>query len=454
MISFVQFSCHNMKKYWLIAIMFLPVCAHAQIISTIAGQGTGSADGIPATAAHIYDPVKGVFDRYGNYYFVSCLAGNMVKKIDVSEIITTIAGDGTSGYNGDGIPATSAHLKQPNSAILDTGGNIYIAEGGNNRVRRVDKLTGIITTYAGNGVGTFGGDGGPATAASLNDPQDLCFDRQGNLYISDYGNNKVRKVTPSGIISTFAGNGISGYSPDGVRADTSRLGGVVGLTIDADENIYIADIGFSRIYKVNNSGIITTVVGTGTGHLYNGDNLPALSANIDPNFIFMDKYGNLWISEVYNYRVRMVDKSGVIRSIVGNGIPTSCCDGGLASAASLSYPAGIAFDSCDNLYVPETDNGHIRKISFQHCHYLDVAEDGGYKSSIYPNPATNELNISYINQPSAYRLLNVTGACLQQGNLRQGTNTLSLQDIAAGVYILELKGEDGQKQIFRVLHTQ
>ncbi len=348
-----------MKRFLFSFILLFPVVVHSQIMSLFAGGGVGG-DGVPATVSHIDDAVYGRFDRGGNY-FVADLNGHKIRKIDTFGIITTIAGNGIMGDSGDGGPATDARLNHPHSVAIDSVGNIFFCEGDGSRVRRIDKTTGIISLVAGNGTLLSGADGGPATSAILLDPLDICFDKYGNLYIAEFGAGKVRKINASGIITTFAGTGASGYSGDGGLANTSNIGGVWGLCADTLGNIYMASTTNSRILKVNTVGIITTIAGNGTGYLYNGDDIPATVANIDPYQITLDDSGNLFIGEFHNYRVRKVDPSGIIHTVAGNGLPGHTGDGGPATAAEFNYPSGIAFDDCGNLYIDET-NGMVHKV--------------------------------------------------------------------------------------------
>ena len=207
-------------KRLLLILLLLPVLANAQIITTFAGNGTNVAtgDGASATAAGIPDPSGGAFDQVGNYYFVEPIGGVRIRRISNTGIITTVAGNGTSGFSGDNGPATVAELSEPAAVKLDSQGNIYISDLNNMRIRKVNAATGIITTIAGSSsTGGFGGDGGPATAALLYGVQDICFDKRGNLYLADDYNHRVRKIDTSGIITTIVGTGIPGYTGDGGR---------------------------------------------------------------------------------------------------------------------------------------------------------------------------------------------------------------------------------------------
>ena len=214
-------------------------------------------------------------DASGNLY-IADTGNNRIRKVSATGIITTVAGNGSAGYSGDGGPATSAQLDGPEGVAVDGSGNLYIADTCNNRIRKVS-ATGIITTVAGNGSAGYSGDGGPATSAQLSLPAGVAVDGSGNLYIADSGNNRIRKVSATGIITTVAGNGSPGYSGDGGPATSAQLNQPAGVAVDASGNLYIADSSNNRIRKVSATGIITTVAGNGFDG-YSGDGGPATSA--------------------------------------------------------------------------------------------------------------------------------------------------------------------------------
>jgi sugar lactone lactonase YvrE len=282
-------------------------------------------------------------------------------------VITTVAGDGVRGYTGDGGLATSASLNWPASVTFDSAGNLYIADSGNDRIRKVDTggVNWIITTVAGDGIRGYSGDGGLATSAHLFRPMDIAFDSGGNLYIADTNNNRIRKVDTSGvnwIITTVAGNGIEGYSGDNGLATSASLNWPFGITFDSLGNIYIADTGNDRIRKVDTSWIITTVAGNGIRD-YSGDNGPATSASLWlPNDIAFDSLGNMFIADIGNASIRKVDTSWVITTVAGNGTPGYSGDGGPATSARLSLPSGVAFDSAGNMYIADRNNHRIREV--------------------------------------------------------------------------------------------
>jgi len=279
-----------------------------------------------------------------------------------SGYIYTYAGNGVQGFSGDGGPATSAELGQPSGVTLDAAGNLYIADNSNNRVRKVDAVSGIISTVAGNGTAGNSGDGGPATSAELYGPTGIVSDAAGNFYFSvtadGNGNNSfVRKVAAStGIVTAVAGGGspLPGIG-DGGPATSAYLQFPEGLALDAKDNLYIADCYNNRIRKVDAvTGIITTVAGTGSSG-FSGDGGPATSATLtEPSGIVFDAAGDLYIADWGNFRVRKVDAStGIITTVAGDGTPGNSGDGGPATSAEFFYPYGVALDSSENLYISD-----------------------------------------------------------------------------------------------------
>ncbi|MGD0798642.1 MAG: Ig-like domain repeat protein, partial [Acidobacteriaceae bacterium] len=336
----------------------------AGIISTYAGNGTQGygGDGGAATSAELDGPTRVAVDRSGNLYIVD-LFSNSVRKVTPAGVISTVAGNGTAGYSGDGGPATSAELDDPTGVALDSSGNLYIADNGNNRVREVT-VAGVISTYAGNGIGGYYGDGGLATNAELKLPVGVGVDASGNLYIADSGNSRVRKVTPAGTISTFAGNGTSGYGGDGGVATSAELNVPQGVAADGSGSLYIADEMNNRIRKVTPAGVISTVAGNGAVG-YNGDGGAATSAELfGPYGVAVDSSGNLYIADLGNDRVRKV-KAGVISTVAGNGAFGFSGDGGLATAAEINNPDGVAVDSSGNLYIGDYFNQRVRKVTYE-----------------------------------------------------------------------------------------
>ncbi len=335
----------------------------SNVISTLYGGSYG--DGNVATNAFFGLIGKAVKDAAGNVY-VTDYGSSRVRKINTSGIISTIAGIGEcpnygAGYNGDGIQATAAELNQPYSQAVDAAGNVYIADYTNNRVRKIN-TSGIISTIAGNGTGGYTGFNVQATTAELNLPADVVLDASGNIYIADYNNNVVRKVNTSGVISNYAGNGTGGYTGFNVQATTAELNGPIGLGFDASGNLYIVDGNNQVIRKVTTSGIITTVAGNGTAG-YSGDGGQATSANLNyPNGVCVDASNNMYIADFSNKVVRKVNTSGIISTIAGKTTAGYSGDGGQATAAEMNGPDDVFADTHNNIYIGDYYNSAIRRI--------------------------------------------------------------------------------------------
>ena len=332
-------------------------------INTVAGNGLYKAptDGVLATSSYLNQPRGVAVDAAGNIYIVD-RDNNRVRKVGPSGIITTVAGNELRGFSGDGGPATGALLNLPYGGVaLDSSGNLYIADSDNNRVRKVSP-TGIISTVAGNG-GSWGfsGDGGPATSASLAQPWAVALDAAGNLYIADRWNHRIRRVSAAGIITTVAGNGVQGFSGDGGPATSASLNWPAGLAADALGNLYIGDSN-NRIRRVSPAGVISTVAGDGVCR-FSGDGGPATAASLcEAGGVAVDSTGSLLIADNNNRRVRRVGLDGIITTVAGSGSSGYSGDGGISIGASLNTPYAVALDSAGNLYIADTGNDRIRKV--------------------------------------------------------------------------------------------
>ena len=331
-------------------------------ITTVAGNGTARfcGDGGPATQACLSQPDALAVDAAGNLY-IADLINNRVRRVAPDGTITTVAGNGTAGFCGDGGPATHACLNVPAGLAVDAAGNLYIAEEGNRRVRRVAPDGTITTVVGGNVTAGFCGDGGPATQACLDAPAGLAVDAAGNLYIDDSINYRVRRVAPDGTISTVAGNGTQGFCGDGGPATQACFGQSYGLAVDAAGDLYIADWGNERVRRVAPDGTISTVAGNGTQG-FCGDGGPATQACLWPQAV-LAAAGNLYIADWGNERVRRVAADGTITTVVGNGTYGFCGDGGPATQACLSRPADVALDAAGDLYIADQAGNRVRRFA-------------------------------------------------------------------------------------------
>jgi uncharacterized protein (TIGR03437 family) len=335
------------------------------IITTVAGTGTRgfSGDGGPATAAELDRPTGVAVDGAGNLFIAD---NNRIRKVSASGVIATVAGNGAPGRFsfGDGGPATAAGLHHPVGVAVDGAGNLFITEVVNRRVRRVSP-DGIITTVAGGGSAGLG-DGGPATSAELTVPYAVAVDSDRNLFIADIRNHRIRRVSSNGMIATVAGTGTQGFSGDGGPATAAELDRPVGVAVDSEGKLFIAELGNHRIRRISSNGMIATVAGGGTTH--GGDGGPATNADIRfPNGVAVDGAGNLFLTtsgadyEIPDSeRVRKVSRRGIITTLAGDGTGGFCGDGGPASGASLIVPIGLAVDSAGNVYVADTYHSVVR----------------------------------------------------------------------------------------------
>ncbi len=352
-----------MRSVYFLFLFAIATNAQAQIITTFAGNGSAgsSGNGGPAISAQLFDAQTVCIDNSGNIY-IADHGNHVIRKVNTSGIISIFAGNGALGYLGDGGPATSAQLGYPYGVCADAAGNIYITDDYSHTIRKVD-INGIISTVAGNGNFGYSGDGGLAINAELYAPCSICTDNIGNIYFVEFGTDIIRKINNSGIISTVAGTPwINGNYGDGGLAIEAQLSSPTGVSVDNAGNIYIADVGNCVIRKVDPSGIITTFAG-GAGIDYAGDGGPATLAQLRfPYFVHADNNGNVFISDTGNGVLRMVNSAGVIVTIAGNGILGYSGDGGPATSAQLAAPGGMCIDNSGNIYIADGGAHVVRKI--------------------------------------------------------------------------------------------
>lgn len=348
------------------------ITASTGIINTIAGSTAivsgavvfafgYAGDGGTAITASLAGPAGVAVDSSGNIY-IATYADNRIRVVNSKGTITTYAGNSGYGFSGDGGPALSAQISAPRGIGLDSSGNLYLADRWNNRIRKISG--GNISTIVGNGQSNFGGDGGLATAAQLSYPAGVAVDQTGNVYISDLLNNRVRMVTPTGTISTVAGNGLPGFGGDGGAATSAELNQPAGLAVDSSGNLYIADSNNSAIRKVTQQGIISTVAGTGGVEGYAGDGGAATKAALmAPLGVAVDASANIYIADYYGWIREVNASTGAISTLAGNGTNGYSGDGGPAASAQFYNPIAVAVDAQGNVYVADSGNGAVRMIA-------------------------------------------------------------------------------------------
>lgn len=329
----------------------------AGTLSVAAGTGVESfsGDGGAAAVAQLNTPSNLALDAVGNLYF-SDTANNRVRQISPSGAITTVAGTGTAGFGGDSGAATLAGLDGPTGLAVDGDGNLYIADTGNNRIRKV-LPNGTILSIAGNGNGAYFGDGGIAQNAAIHAPQGVAIDKAGNLYIADTGNQRIRKALQNGTMTTLAGTGAAGSSGDGGPALSARLNQPANLALDGAGNLFVADAGNGSVRKIATDGTISTLAsGFGAGKGAAGGTPPG------PAAVAVDGSGNVYVTDSPHNQVRVITPNGTVATIAGNGV---CCysgDGGPAANAKLNTPWGLAVDSAGRIFIGDSGNGAIRLI--------------------------------------------------------------------------------------------
>jgi cysteine-rich repeat protein len=332
-------------------------------IATIAGTGNFgyNGDGIQATAADLAGPAAIAVDAQGRVVIAEAVLPR-VRRIASDGTISTIAGDGTNGYAGDGGAATAAQLAQPLGVAVDPIGLVSIADTNNQRVRTI-ATNGMISTIGGTGTFGFGGDSTEATSALLAGPFDTALDTQGRIYITDTFHNTVRRVELDGTITVIAGTGIAGDTGNNVPGREAQLSGPNGIIIDSLGRVVIADVFNNKIKRIDTNGIITTIAGTGAPGS-SGDNQPAIAAKLDhPNDVAIDSTGRILIADTYNSKIRRIELNGTITTVAGTGTSGYDGDGVQATTTRLSFPYSVGVDSQDRILIPDTSNQRIRRVA-------------------------------------------------------------------------------------------
>ena len=404
--------------------------ATAGEIVTVAGDGhlaTGITPGIQATMVGIHEPLGVAVDGAGNFYYTDN-GNNLIGKVDENGVLTDIAGTQNPGFSPNGTPASAAQISGPSAILVDGAGNVYFTEQGNSTVREIVKATGLIETVAGTGTQGYSGDGGPATAAMLNQPEGIAFDLNGNLYISDSGNNVIRRISAvDGTINTVAGTGASGYAGDSGPASAALLAEPWGITFGPDGSLYIADFLNNVIRKVDNAGVISTIAGTGVeGYL--GDGGQGSAATLDhPASVAVDAGGNIFISDSENNVVRKINgATKIITTLAGNAASGSTGDGGDANliTVSMNKTYGLCLDGAGDLFVSDRLGLQIREIyaAVGRIQFKDIKVTNTSPAAVQPidNNGNAPLHISSITAISNALVDTATTTCSTTAALAPG----------------------------------
>jgi sugar lactone lactonase YvrE len=400
---------------------------NAQVtVTTFAGSTQGFADGTGA-AAQFYLPNGVATDTAGNVY-VADTHNNKIRKITPEGVVSTIAGSGVNGYaNGTG---TAAQFNLPSGVAADGIGNVYVADQQNHRIRKISPA-GVVTTFAGSSQGYADGI---ATVARFSTPVGVATDAAGNVYVADYYNNKIRKITSAGVVSTLAGS-TQGYA-DGTGT-AAQFYNPSGVALDAAGNVYVADYNNNRIRKITPAGIVSTFAGSGiaVGSL---DGIGTAAMFYYPNGVATDGVGNVYVADFNNNEIRKITPEAVVSTLAGNG--NSGATDGIGALAQFKYPTGVATDAAGNVYISDTSNHRIRKIA----QTLGVTQnDIPSKITIYPNPVAKLLTVQLENDCvlDKISIADLSGKIILTQS--QNSNTINVENLAQGIYILEAySGED------------
>ena len=340
----------------------------AGIITTLAGTGERgyAGDEGPASAALLNEPFMCAFDAAGNLYIAEAM-NHCIRRVErETGVIVTIAGTGEQGYSGDGGPAVEATFNQPYSLQVDGNGDVYVVDRLNYVIRRIDAATGVISTVAGTGISGYGGDGGPGTQAQFREPNDCFLDGRSGLLIADVQDQRIRRLDLStGVITTFAGNGEKIRGGDGQPATEASILGARAVCMDGAGNTYIAEREGNGIRKVDANGVMRTLAGTGEFG-YAGDGGPALEATWGgPKAIRCDHGGNLLVVDTENHAIRRIDAAtGIVTTIAGGRLGGEG-DGGRAEESGMDRPHGCDVDAAGNIYIADSNNHRVRVVGVE-----------------------------------------------------------------------------------------
>jgi len=401
-------------------------------VSTLAGSTLGTADGT-GTAAQFNNPAGVAVDVSGNVY-VADRNSHLIRKTSPVGVVTTFAGSSQGYVDGTG---TAAQFNYPQSVAVDASGNVYVADIFNHKIRKISPA-GVVSTLAGS---TGGYADGTGTAAKFYYPQGVAVDVSGNVYVADYYNHKIRKISPAGVVSTLAGSSI-GYT-DGTGT-VAQFKYPTGVAVDnASGNVYVADTSNQKIRKITPAGVVSTLAGSTSGYA-DGTGTAALFNS--PYSVAVDMSGNVYVADTYNQKIRKITPAGVVTTLAGS---TAGYVDGTGTAAQFGYPIGVAVDNASgNLYVGDYDNNKIRKITGAVLSTASYTQVGNF--TVYPNPSNGIFNIEALTN-ATITVFDMVGKQVSTQKETIGTATVNLSSFTAGVYFAKITTENNQTQTVKLI---
>ena len=442
-------------RYYFFILFFIALASRvsSQTISTIAGGAIGHGgfwgDGGPATDAEF--TFGGFTVAPNGDIYIGDVGNHRIRKVDINTgIITTIAGTGVPGYNGEGVPALMAQLNFPGFPKFDLQGNLFFTDQGNNRIRMINNASGLISTFAGNGIWGYSGENVQATASNF-DFGPFTFDRNGEMLVQT-GHHKVKKILSNGIIITVIGTGIPGNYGNGGLATLANISPIgAQISVDTFDNIYFVD-SFHNVRKVaKNTSIISNFAGSSDyiGSPYTGDGLQATNSHISPFSVTNDDTGNLYVVDGVNARIIKVSMNGLVFTIAGNGIQGFSGDNGNATSAEIKTPEYVVLDNCNNIYIGDFGNKRIRKVTFFPDCKLSVPNiTGSNNLSIHPNPTKGTLFLEYSKNINSFFITNYLGQTMISQYLNGVEKAeIDVSFLLPGMYFIKVNDEYWEKFI-------